>query len=215
MAAEKQQYNFNITNPFIFIDIDKTLITNHTRGTYSGGNIYNLIDKTTLKRLTFLLETLKNVYHVELFINTRGNYDSVVMLLNNLGLKHLFDDDHILSAQMPQYVMDKYDIEERYEIQSTIDKYTSTVSWAILKTYFMDKVLKKTRNYDKFKGLSSFFDDTVDNVKLARENGYVKAQLVDNTKIESSLVTYLENIVNLEKELDLFRKHNKLGKYKK
>jgi len=167
----------------IFFDVDQTLITGHTGGVYGDKSkgytrdfpIDTLISEDKLKIIRDDLQSLQSNGYT-LFINSRGNFKSVELLLLHLDLIRYFERMNILTARMPEDIREFYSIAKSYEIGMGP---SSSEEWAEIKTYFIDRV------FDKYNIQSKndvwFFDDTKTNIEYAKENGYKNSFVVDNT----------------------------------
>lgn len=160
----------------IFIDIDQTLIPGHTGGKYDRAkhaNVSTVGSTEYRKSLLAMLTHLKN-NGFNLYILSRGEYQSIVQLLKDIQLYHIFGAGHILSANMPQ---NKYRI-RKCEIQEQ--------NWHLIKTQMLSKVCDD-EHIDKNSVL--FLDDTEENVNCALQHGYKSFQ-IDN-KIQQKNILYI------------------------
>ena len=217
---ETEPDNFISMVKAIFFDVDGTLIIGHTRGVYgdktkgyTGKNeSHSFITPDRLDKIKKDLEELiSNGY--TLFINSRGNFKSVDLLLHHLNLLQYFDKNlvqyfginNILTAKMPGDICSFYGIKKSYEIANT--------EWDKIKTYFMNMVVTK---YNLDKNDVWFFDDTETNIEYAKAQGYLNSFVVNNTPESGiSLVELIKSQFDIPKESSGGKKNRRHRKGKK
>ena len=197
-GVEKQFIKLEDEPKIIFIDVDQTLIKGHTIGLYDRQRhqIRDLIDENTLDHLKIILKHLQEL-DVLLFINSRGNYENINLLIQDLGLDTFFPPTHILSANMPDEIREYYNITDNYQIERH--------DWGRIKTEYMEKTIEKLHIK---KENVYFLDDTKENINYAFSNGFVNSFQVmnENPDMDISLVNYLDRIyIELYRERQMGR----------
>jgi hypothetical protein len=179
----------NVDN-FIF-DLDLTLTIQHTGGRYNGTDVYSIIDVPSIKTM------LENLHDKNVFLCSRGQYNSCYTLLQNAGLlgyfcgiyaaKHDDGSDDTLLAQDPTSSL-------RLEYDFIGDDENK---WAELKSKFVSAIRDHFYNHFHLDNLSSiyFFDDTKVNVDVVhrdnRDNNIVNAFYIESKNYKQTI-----NIVN-------------------
>ena len=178
----KNEFYIYQRNIGVFIDVDKTLIKGHTGGNYNKNiheSISFILNTAYHKQLIGILNNLKS-NGVNLYIVSRGNYSSIVQLLRDISMDHIFEQNKILSATIP-LLHNKYKLRE-YQIHEP--------NWHVNKTDIIEAVCK-VDNIDKQNVY--FFDDTEENIQYAIQHGYRNSYIVNNNSNQTSLLFLIKN----------------------
>ncbi len=140
--------NFKI----LVFDFDLTLISNHSKG-YPISNNLPLIDEQIAEKYNKYFRILKRKHNVShIMINSRGLKHEIKEYLKKCNI-HV---DRIYGA------LDSNDI--------------ASNDWPNKKTRILNRISKKYTNGDKSK--IYFYDDTAENIEVAKKNGYINSRLV-------------------------------------
>jgi HAD superfamily phosphatase (TIGR01681 family) len=191
------------TNKWIALDVDKTLIAGHTGGRYTSQHFsqqYIIQLMGGLERGQKLVEAMGSLQQqgYQFVIVSRGNYDSVIQLLQALNITQFFNPNQILAANMPEHVRSNMGIQVDHPIYSNHPQ--GGEKWAKIKTQYM-KAFARTHNIS----LSNiyFFDDTKMNVTEARHS-IPNSFVVNNAKKTESLEYYLDKLARTGKLPPIF-----------
>lgn len=183
---------------FVF-DLDLTLIEIHTNGIYQRNPI--ITTNRRLEELKMMLTKLKAAGNL-VFLNSRGNYESCIMVLQDIGLIDLFTNDdgslNIYAANVPGdslgfKILNKYFKSVGYDKRPVFIPINATTTginysdlWRDYKTLFLEALSNKYRIQ---KQDIVFFDDTIVNVEKAKQSGF-NAQVVKQSP--NNLLTLLQ-----------------------
>ena len=136
----------------LVFDFDLTLISNHSKGYPISTNL-PLIDEETVYKYNKYFRILKRKYNVShIIINSRGLKNEIKEYLQKCNI-HV---DKIYGAR------DSDDI--------------ASDDWPNKKTRILNKISKKYTNGNKSE--IYFYDDTAENIEVAKKNGYINSRLV-------------------------------------
>ena len=162
----------------------------HTRGIPYGISNKDIVEPPkyfgTMDNLNNLRKRLNELRDLgfNIYVNTRGLTKQVISLLSNYDLYYLFSD--VYGAETIEEIN-----QQTADSSITIEQY-----WAKRKVQNLDKICNRE---DVGKQCIYFIDDTILNIKIAYENGYVYS-FVHDPKGTSSLVhklLYLSKLVSV------------------
>lgn len=173
---------------FIF-DLDLTLTIKHTGGLYNGGDVHSIMDVSSVKDMLLKLK-YKNV-----FLCSRGQYNSCYMLLKNAGLLGFFcgiyaaknndgDDKFIFESEPTN------DLHLEYDVIGLNNKEWEK-KWAELKSKFISAIREKYYNHPDNLSNIYFFDDTKLNVDFVnrdnKDNNIVNAFYIETKNYNQTI----------------------------
>lgn len=159
-------------NKILVLDFDLTLTDIHTCGNIN----YNKLYWYSIKNLELLTDTLHKfkLCDWKIYIVSRGIESDIIKYLEKMGILNIFED--IFGAK---------NISQSSE---------STQNWSKYKTKYLDIIIYKNK-IDK--NNLYFIDDTIENINMAKLNGYFNSILLPKDIGLSSLtlVSLLEKII--------------------
>ncbi len=138
------------------LDFDLTMTDIHSNGKISLKNFY-WKDLKTHNTIVYLLEKFKNL-NWGIYVVTRNIQSDVKKYLDTYGFSNIIDDI--------------------YGAKNLSHMYDGTRQWACYKTEFLNEIscresLPKSNIY--------FFDDTQENILVAKSNGFVNSKIINLT----------------------------------
>jgi HAD superfamily phosphatase (TIGR01681 family) len=185
--ANLYNYIFNIKNNhniFVF-DLDNTITIEHTGGRYNSkyDNYKNYINEHMINNLIKLLKYIKRRGD-KIYINSRGLLVSVYDLCCDIGIEKYIDGYYCA-----------YDTKSAKHIQTvTCSKYDMDRKWEKIKTIYLNMICDY-ENVNKHN--IYFFDDTSDNINVARNNGFINSFIVNSNNYPTTMGEY--NLITILK----------------
>ena len=156
----------------LVLDFDLTITDIHTCGNIND----NLLYWYSIKNLYLLTDTLQKFkkYNWKIYIVSRGIELDIIKYLQKINIYNIFDNV--------------------YGAKNTSQLSESTLNWSKYKTKYLDIIIYKNK-IDK--NNLYFIDDTLENINMAKINGYSNSILLPKDLGLSSLtlVSILEKII--------------------